>query len=683
MISANHVFILFISCFLTISPGIAQTPHLIPFPTPRPVKNDAPQKTSIHLGSTKTTSSVPLKAFFRAYGKKQAQASLDIKNTLHHPLDRLIAEWMVATGSGRGFSYQTLGKSAAQVKGWPGQGAMTLAQERALINAGQASGTVARALPARPVTDDGKILQIRSLLANRNKGEAAAKLRNYWVSENFTASRERHILKTFGSLLHSTHHKARADRLLYDDRASGALRLLPFINKRDHALIKARTAVIRRQKNAGQLLAKLPQHAKQNASYHFSLVQHLRRADKWVKAGKAMMSAPKDPALLVDQREWWIERRMVSRKVLEAGHPRLAYQIAADYQSSHKISQIDAEFHAGWYALRFLDTPNIALRHFNAISRMSNKPLSQSRAFYWTARAHQASGNNTKATENYRTAGRYSHTYYGQLALQALGKNSISLPNLPSTDSARAHFEERPFVRVIRRLNEVGQKGRTGIFYRHLASTLKNPAEITLLSALADKNHLYPISLQVGKLGFSKGVAVPRLAFPLGAIPKGAKISRSNKALAYAIARQESAFDITAVSRANARGLMQLLPETAKRTARSIGIPYKAEKLTRDGAYNARLGSAFLGQLIKRFGGSHVLAIAGYNAGPRRSDEWISRFGDPRKNAVDAVDWVEFIPFAETRNYVQRVMENYQVYRHRLDNAPLTIKRDLNHGQPS
>ncbi|MEP6289774.1 MAG: lytic transglycosylase domain-containing protein, partial [Marinomonas sp.] len=354
--------------------------------------------------------------------------------------------------------------------------------------------------------------------------------------------------------------------------------------------------MIRRQKNAGTLLANLPASVKSDPAYFFSRVQHLRRAEKWVSAGKVMVQAPRDPARLVDLREWWVERRMVSRKVLEAGHPRLAYQIVSQFSTDRAVDRIDAQFHAGWYALRFAKDPKTALRHFAKIKEISDKPLSRSRALYWMGRAHQALGGNGQARQSYQQAARFPHTYYGQLALRQLGHNSIALPQLPQTAGAKAGFERQLFVQVIRRLDEAGQKGRTGIFYRHLAQTMKNPAHVTLLAVLADQNRLFPISLQVGKLALSNGVNVPRLAFPLGAIPRKAGISNQDKAMAYAIARQESAFNVGAVSHADARGLMQLLPSTAKLTARRIGVSYTPSKLTRDGAYNAKLGSAFLNQ---------------------------------------------------------------------------------------
>ena len=681
------VMLLMTSTTVSLAETLAPVPHQKPaFTDPISTQSLTSQGAvprNFNVPSTNGTSVQPLKSFFLAMSKKDGERAIQLKEYLSHPLDIKIAAWMMATTSTRGFSYQTLRQSQKEVAHWPGQATMALAQENTIVKARLANAHVASALPKRPSNDEGKLLQLQSYQKTGNHNRVASLVRDYWVSENFTAAIESKILSQYGSLLNQKHHKARADRLLYDERANGALRLLPRLSKSDQALVKARVAVIRKRPNAGKLLANLPASAKREPGYFFAKVQHLRRADKWVDAAKVMMAAPTAQSQLTDPDEWWIERRIVSRKVLEAGHPKFAYRIASNHAAKRAVRKVDAEFHSGWYALRFLNNPSAALKHFKAIQQISSRPLSQSRALYWIARAYQALGDKPKAIAHYKAAGRYSHTYYGQLALQTMGHNSINLPRLPSTSHARSAFNANGFVKVIKRLNEAGQSGRTGLFYRHLAQTMTSPAEITLLASLADKHGLYPISLQIGKLAVGRGIQVQRLAFPLGAIPKSAGISNNKKALAYAIARQESAFNKAIVSHADARGLMQLLPGTAKQTARSIGISFKPELLTRDAGYNARLGTTFLSSLIERFGGSYPLAFVGYNAGPRRSDQWIARFGDPRKNAIDAIDWVEAIPFSETRNYVQRVMENYQVYRHRLENAPLTIRRDLNGGIPS
>ncbi len=639
----------------------------IPFPTAKP---GATSK-NIEFDKSKSFAS-----FLNAFNQKQDNQALMLAATLTG-LDKELASWLIATDRSRSFSYETIKHHQAFVANWPGQTAMQRAQEERLIKF-PSSTNLANTLSKKPFTAEGKILQIRSLFIAGRHNEARQKLSAYWLEENFSPSEESQILKDFSSHLSQVMHEKRVRRLLYDERVNAALRILNFLPAKLQALTRARIAVIRKQEQAASLLEALPQGLKKHEDYFFAKVQYLRRQDQWIESGHVMRQAPIQTTY---PRKWWIERRLVSRKVLEAGHASLAYEIAANHGARKNATIVDAEFHAGWYALRFLNAPDRALIHFKKIVSHSKRPLSQSRGLYWMARSYKAMGNNKEALAFFQRSAHYRHTYYGQLALEELGIHNLALPAISTPpQSVQQGFDQNKFVRVIKQLTAHGAKGRTGIFYRHLSQNLKHPDEIVLLARLAEKSDLHQIALQIGKTAISRGIDVPRLAFPLGAIPESINLSSDKKALAYAIARQESAFNISITSSANAKGLMQLLPSTARDTARHLNIAYHPEKLTRDAAYNAILGSAFLNQLIKRFGSSLPLAFAGYNAGPSRSQEWIKRFGDPRHNTIDAIDWVEAIPFSETRNYVQRVMENLQVYRYRLKGAHLTISKDLNGG---
>jgi soluble lytic murein transglycosylase len=232
-------------------------------------------------------------------------------------------------------------------------------------------------------------------------------------------------------------------------------------------------------------------------------------------------------------------------------------------------------------------------------------------------------------------------------------------------------------VRAIKRLEQLDLESRANILYRALADELDSPGELAMLAAMAERRGDYYMALKVGKQANNRGVDAPALAFPIGVIPSSANISASGKALAYAIARQESEFNPGAKSGAGALGLLQLMPGTAKSVAAKAGLGFNLSRLTSDPGYNATLGARFLGEQIDTFSGSYVLTFIAYNAGPRRAREWVERFGDPRGKSIDqVVDWVERIPFTETRNYVQRVMENYQVYKMRLG-ADASIERDL------
>ena len=343
---------------------------------------------------------------------------------------------------------------------------------------------------------------------------------------------------------------------------------------------------------------------------------------------------------------------------------------------------MDAEFFAGWIALRKLNDGRTASRHFQRIIDLASTPISLSRGHYWLGRALSQMGDKKGATAQYAKAAQFDTMFYGQLAARKLGRKTISISRPRPTNAERSKFPQYELVQAIAKLESAGHPRRARTIYRHLSRKLAGAGELALLAARAERRGDHQLALQVGKNAFVRGKDVETLAWPIGAIPTATRTGKAGLPLAYAISRQESTFQVDARSHANALGLMQLLPSTARNTARKAGVRYSRARLTSDAAYNALLGTTYLGEQLDRFGGSLILTFVAYNAGPLRAEDWIKRNGDPRGGTVEAaVDWIEQIPYSETRNYVQRVMENLQVYNARLKGRALTIDRDLVRGK--
>ncbi|MBB1248208.1 lytic transglycosylase domain-containing protein [Rhizobium sp. G21] len=393
-----------------------------------------------------------------------------------------------------------------------------------------------------------------------------------------------------------------------------------------------------------------------------------------------MSTAPKDQARLVDPGAWWVERRIVSRMLFEQGRPADAYELAAAHPSVQPTDIVEAEFHAGWYALRGLKDARKAKPHFNAILAASPRAHDQARAYYWLGRAAETAGDSDAKTL-FAKASDYPATFYGQLAASRIGVAIHPQQRYRPLADIVSLMKSRPEMQAIDLMLQCGQDGRARRLYLALARTLESPTELQALADSALSAQGPVLALAIGKAALNQGHDPGMAAFPLGAIPDSADISGAGKALAYAIARQESAFNPKAVSPADARGLLQILPSTAKTLAARHQLAWAEEKLTEDAGYNATLGSHYLGEQIDKFRGSYILTFAAYNAGPGRIPQWIKRYGDPRKMKLDeVVDWIEAIPFQETRDYVQKVMENYQVYKALL-NQPADIGIDLTAGR--
>ena len=615
---------------------------------------------------------------FEALGKGDVNRALGIRAGLRAgSLDRKLLAWAIALSGRDGIKSGTIASIARDLPDWPGQKSMARNAEKALAKELDGKQEIIGSFQRlSPKTVEAALALSKAYLAQGNRTKARDAIAPFWRNETLDRKTENRILDAVGSVLTRSDHRHRMHALFYKDRIRAAERVAA--KAEQFSLAKARAAAIRKSKNAKSLILGVAPASKNDVGYTFARIEYARRIENWSLAKTLLLKAPRGQSTLIDPDEWWVERRIVSRKLSEIGDVSSAYRIAANHSAKSAGKIIDAEFHAGFYALRKLRDRKTARNHFARILEHATIPRSKARGYYWLGRA--SSGEEAK--RYFQKAARYSGTYYGQLAAHKLGIRKLSVSSPKPSQAERKRYASREGVRAIKRLEAIGKDGLAGAFYRHMAQTLTSTGELAILAANAERRGNYALSLQVGKLADSRGFDVDTLAWPLGAIPASAKISNKNRALAYAISRQESTFNKAAVSPANARGLMQLLPGTAKAVARKNGYKYSYKRLTRDAGYNATLGTAYLAEQLKEFNGSYVLTFVAYNAGPRRVGEWIERFGDPRGKSLDfVVDWVEKIPFTETRKYVQRILENYQVYKARIDGRGLSIASDLTRGR--
>ena len=607
-----------------------------------------------------------LKEGLDALSEKNAPAAIAVRNGMPAgSLDRQILTWAIAVSGQRGVPSAEIADAQRKLKGWPGLAALRTHSERALAREDAPDADIIAAFgTTRPETPEGAVALAQALVATGKTKEAQAIIRSYWHREALSPSMETRMLSAFPTLLSKEDHKRRMDMLLYRERVSQAERFADLGEAQ--SLYKAWSAVIRKANNTPTLVKAVHPSWHGDPAYLFLRIEMANRADRYEEAAALLEKKPSGKEALIDPGAWWVEERIASRGLAERSKYKGAYRIASRHAAEDPTDIVEAEFHAGWYALRGLKDAARAQKHFQRILATSNRPLSVSRAWYWLGRSAEA-GASGQAKDYFAKAAGFPGTYYGQLAAARLGRQAADVAYPQPSPEERARFREREAVRAIARLDAAGHAWRGESLYRALAAELQNPGELALLAAQAEREVSHQLSLQIGKIAFNRGIDVAALAFPVGVIPDEADIDGSGKALAYAIARQESAFNPAAVSPANARGLLQLLPGTAQGVAKRYGLAYSRERLTSDAAYNATLGAHYLGEQITDFGGSYILTFIAYNAGPRRVPQWIGRFGDPRGKPIDeVVDWVEMIPFSETRNYVQRVMENYQVYKARL-----------------
>jgi soluble lytic murein transglycosylase len=406
----------------------------------------------------------------------------------------------------------------------------------------------------------------------------------------------------------------------------------------------------------------------------------LRREEKFAEAAQLMLNAPRDPARLANVDEWWIERRLLSRKMLDIGERRTAYLIARDAAlPARDIYKTEQEFTAGWIALRFLTDPALAAQHFARIGVGSLNPTALARAGYWQGRAAEAAGHAQEARAAYTAAAVQSTSYYGQLARAKLGLPQIEL-NAAPTGRSRG-VERLEIVRAVQLLYELDEREIAVPIFADMGEN-GDPDALVGLGELASRYGDARNMLLVGKAALNRGLPFDFYAYPVTGIPPFKSIGPDvEQSIVFAIARQESAFNPAVVSPAQAYGLMQVTPDAGRYVCKKYGASFDLGRMKNDPVYNAALGAAELGGLIEDYRGSYIMTFAAYNAGRGSVKKWVERYGDPRDPKVDAVDWVELIPFSETRNYVQRIMENLQVYRARFGGGTrLQIEADLHRG---
>lgn len=574
--------------------------------------------------------------------------------------------WATAVSGQLAVPSSMIANTQKQLADWPGQSILRENLEEALYRENPSPNLVITEFgTARPTTADGAIILARAALATGDKGRATNVIRSFWLNERMDKATEDKIRDEFGALLSKGDHKRRMEFLLFKERYDDAERFSELAEAQ--SLYKAFVAVGKKTRNADKLIEAVDPSWRKDASYLYLQIKRKRQVRDYAGAAKLLEAAPRNADERVLPGAWWVEARIVSRGLLDEGDARRAYRLAAAHLATDRADIVEAEFHAGWYALRGLKDTKAAEKHFRALLAASPRAHDQSRALYWLGRT-AAMRKDSKAEAYFRQAAHFPATFYGQLAAARLGDMVAPGAVYTVTDADRLAFAARPEIIAISLLEKAGEESRARRLYLLLAASMEKPVELQLLAEKALADHGATLALAIGKTALRQGHDPGLAAFPLGAIPETADISGAGKALAYAIARQESAFNPQAVSPANAKGLLQLLPSTAKRVASKYKMAYAEEKLTEDPAFNATLGSHYLGEQIDTFGGSLIMTFAAYNAGPNRVDQWIKRYGDPRGKDVDAaVDWVERIPFTETRDYVQRVMENYQVYKILLD----------------
>lgn len=580
-----------------------------------------------------------------------------------------IVEWhRLRAGEGRLGDYEAF---LSRRPDWPGLPLLKEKGEEAVARSTDPARVLAYFGTDLAETATGALATIRALRASGREAEAEAEAFRAWADLPFGPEEEADLLALYGTMLAEA-HVDRLDTLLWQDRLAEAERMLPRVDAGHAALARARMALRNGADGVNALIDRIPAALQDDPGLAYERFDWRLKRDRTDDAAALILERSNSAAGLGDPDAWAERRADLVRALLREDKASLAYRVAASHHLQSGQHFADLEFLSGFIALRRLNDPGTALAHFRALGQAVSTPISVSRANYWEGRALLAAGDRAGGTAALQAAARNQTAYYGLLAAETLGLplDAALLSDARPADWRGASFAKSSVLEAALLLDKAGDRTLAKRFFLHLAESL-NATELDQLADLAlqlDEPH---IAVVVAKQAAERGIILPRAYFPVPKfVPDGLAVSR---AFALAISRRESEFDPAARSAANARGLMQVLPTTAEHVAPRVGLTYDVGRLN-DPAYNVKIGSGYLAELVGKFGPSVALVASGYNAGPGRPTRWMQTLGDPRNPDVDVVDWVEMIPFTETRTYVMRVAESLVIYRAKLKGQPGPVR---------
>ncbi|MDC3387657.1 lytic transglycosylase domain-containing protein [Candidatus Pelagibacter ubique] len=528
-----------------------------------------------------------------------------------------------------------------------------------------------------PLSGYGMLVLGESFIQTGDSENGIALIKRGWITAELSRASMKSLSKKYRKYLNSKDYINRADYLAWENKYWDLKRMLPYLPKDYQLLYTARQILMSKSYGVDQAIKNVPQKFKNDAGLNHDRLKWRRKRGRIDSSLEILFSIKNNKDYLVRPDKWWVERAIMTRALIYKNKYETAYKVASQHSLDKGSKFAEAEWLSGWIALSFLNDPILAVDHFNNFYQNVSYPISLARGAYWLGRSYEKIGDKRQSEDWYREATKYLTTYYGQLAFLKINPSqNFELEEQANVkDEYRKYFYNKELVKITHLLNELNKDKYTKNILRHLANdNIASGSEI-LAAELATNISRYDFAIQVSKLASYEKRFHNTFNYPIISVPQyvnGRKIPET--AFILSLIRQESEFDMRANSHVGAQGLMQIMPYTAKLVAKQAKLPYSKSRLTSDPEYNINLGSHYIAGLILQYDGAYPFATAAYNAGPKRVKHWKKINKDPQKKQIDFVDWVELIPFKETRNYVQRVMENYNVYRYILEKKPIKMK---------
>lgn len=607
----------------------------------------------------------------KAVENSDIKTALNLKHSMKaHSLDSKILAWAIAMANIKGTSSYELAQVIENLSSWPAQNKIKANYEIAVYNELlkthkklkiAISPKTAKAFlnyfnNNPPLTAYGMVIYLKSATIDHQLEKALSALRKMWLENILSAEQQKLLLANSENLLSPIDHFHRLQMLLLHKAYGQAIDIAKKANA-----TKTANLFIRAMSN-NKSLEPLKTSNHYGMLYQYAYIQNCIKQKKYQEAASALLTLPHSKNYLISPDIWAKLHFSLAHDLVYIKQGKLAYHVLQLYNNESPSLAIKREFYSGWIALRLLEEPRHAITHFINIVKHSKNSINLAKAYYWLARSHEVLKEKKHTIFYYNKAANFNTAFYGQLSSAWLAPKKTII-NYPHTSLAeQKDFNNLEAVKALQKLISINDKKYSRILSLDLAQSLDSAGKLAFLASIESAYGDYYAALKIAKIGASRGFNMGLLTHPFGSIDGIANLSNDEKAMIYAVARQESEFNKYALSNAGARGLMQIMPKTAHELAKHTGFSLK--KLSNNASYNAKLGNKLLRNQLKRFKGSYLLTFAAYNAGNHKVEQWIKKYGDPRQmSLVQIIDWVENIPYSETRNYTKRVFENYEAYK--------------------
>ena len=637
-----------------------------------------PDRASAHEAAATLEPSADLTATKQAIAllrhRKFSEAAA-LAATIDDPIARKLIEWVTLRDSDSPAGFDRYAAFIQANADWPSIPLLRRRAEARLWQERREASTVRRFLGRQPASAIGRLALARVLQSEGDRAGVEREVRGVWQSAEMSAELETAVSNEFASVLTSVDDVTRMDKRIGAKDFGAAMRAAKRLGPGRVAIVKACEAAEANSEKGKALLGEVPDELRGDLGYVLCRLHWLQVHDEFAEAAKLLTETSRVGLERQDTDEWWRERRLLARRLIDLGDTQTAYRVAREAAvPANPYYRSEYHFMAGWVALRFLNDPATAFTHFAHVDDGSSDPVVLARAAYWRGRTAEAANQSDEMRAQYQAAAAYPTAYYGQLARARLGHSQIAVVSPPPlAGGARSDVVHAADI-----LYAIGEIDLVLSFVSDFAESNTDIATLTALGELTARYHDAQAMLALGKTALARGLPTERYAFPEIGVPAYKPIAPPiDHCVVYSVVRTESAFNQADTSPAKAVGLMQVTPEAGRDTAKRFGVSYDWKRLVSDPVYNTQMGAAEISALFKEYAGSYVMTFAGYNAGRGRVRQWVAQHGDPRDPNVDEVDWVERIPLSETRNYVQRVMENLQMYGMRFGASVATVEPNL------